>query len=114
MSDVVSPRKQASPATELDDLPVLRDSRTEILLRVPAPPPTLLCVSHVWRQQCLLIADPSFLCSFRACHNDAPPLIGVFHNSWYDGARRFTLKEIGAYSLKEEGNENNPRHLIIL
>ncbi|CAN6282461.1 unnamed protein product [Urochloa humidicola] len=92
MSDIVSRRNQTSPA-ELanNDLPVLADIRTEILLRVPPQPHTLQRVSHVcqsWRR--LVTKNPDFLRSFRAHHNDTPPLVGVFHNNVYEGAHRFT------------------------
>jgi hypothetical protein len=90
MSDVVSRRDQTSPAALADDLPVPRDTRTEILLLTPPQPHNLLRVSHVCRQWRRLVADPNFLRRFRARHNDTPPLLGVFHNDGYEGTRRFT------------------------
>ncbi|CAL4934413.1 unnamed protein product [Urochloa decumbens] len=90
MSDVVSLRNQTSPAELDNDLPVLADTRTEILLRVPPQPHSLLRVSQVCRSWRRLVTDPSFLRSFRAYHNDTPPLVGVFHNNVYEGVQRFT------------------------
>ncbi|CAL4917587.1 unnamed protein product [Urochloa decumbens] len=90
MSDVVSLRKQTSPAELADDLPVLPDTRTEILLRVPPQPRSLQRVSHVCRSWRRLVTDPRFLRSFRALHNGTPPLVGVFHSNIYEGVRRFT------------------------
>ncbi|KAF8722230.1 hypothetical protein HU200_022538 [Digitaria exilis] len=87
MSDFVSRQEQTSPA-KLADMP--GDHWTEIFLHLPPQPHILLRVSHVCRSWRRLTADPGFLRSFRARHNDTPPLAGVFHNICYEGARRFT------------------------
>ncbi|TVU38890.1 hypothetical protein EJB05_12285, partial [Eragrostis curvula] len=64
------------------------DLLSEILVRLPPRPSTLPHASLVCKRWRLLTSSPHFLRGFRAFHRAAPPLLGVFHNSYLGGSHR--------------------------
>ncbi|TVU38892.1 hypothetical protein EJB05_12287, partial [Eragrostis curvula] len=64
------------------------DLLSEILTRLPPRPSSLPLASLVCKRWRLLASSPQFLRGFRAFHRAAPPLLGVFHNSYLGGSHR--------------------------
>ncbi|XP_062188536.1 uncharacterized protein LOC133891797 [Phragmites australis] len=78
-------RRGPWPSSPLDD----DDLLSEILRLLPPRASSLPRASLVCKRWRRLATSPHFLRDFRAFHRAAPPLLGVFHNSYLGNDHRF-------------------------